>query len=135
MSPIKTINEATEGKDLQCMCDELCAHLRKFTRETYYAFYKEDILHNKLLEWWKEHVNTYLIFARIFKVHLAISATSAPSECIWIRASRILTMKYARLKDDVASATTLVRDNSRLLHKCCARLVQEEFSKKISWHD
>ncbi len=53
------------------------------------------------LEWWKRNQLKYSYLARLARLYHAVPATSAPSERIWSRASRILTLKRANLKPKV----------------------------------
>jgi hypothetical protein len=50
-------------------------------------------------------------------LYLAGPATSAPSERIWSRASRILTLKRANLKPKVAQRIMIIKENLGILHK------------------
>ncbi len=49
--------------------------------------------------------------------YLAVPATSAPSERIWSRAARVLTVKRNRMKEDVTAAMMYCRENKHILHK------------------
>ncbi len=48
--------------------------------------------------------------------YFAIPATLAPSERIWSRASRILSLKRASLKPEVAQRIMFVKENLTILH-------------------
>jgi hypothetical protein len=55
--------------------------------------YKTDGYFGDPLEWWKRNQLKYPYLARLARLYLAVPAMSAPSERIWSRASRILTLK------------------------------------------
>ena len=59
------------------------------------------------------------------KLKLAIPATSAPSERIWSRAARVLTVKRNRMSEEVTSAMMYCRENRELLHKYYAEIARE----------
>jgi hypothetical protein len=69
------------------------------------------------LEWWKRNQLKYPYLARLACFYLAVPATSAPSERISSRASRILTLKRANLKPKVAQRIMFVKENLGILHK------------------
>ena len=56
---------------------------------------------------------------------LAVSATSAPSERIWSRAARVLTVKRNRMKEDVTAAMIYCRENNHILHKHYMEIAKE----------
>jgi hypothetical protein len=57
--------------------------------------------------------------------YLAIPATSAPSERIWSRAARVLTVKRNMMSEEVTSAMMYCRENRELLHKYYAEIARE----------
>lgn len=59
----------------------------------------------------------YVPSSRLALVYLAIPATSAPSERVFRRAGRILTMKRASLSPDIAQRMMFIKENANLLHK------------------
>jgi hypothetical protein len=69
------------------------------------------------LEWWKRNQLKYPYLARLARLYLAVPATSAPSERIWNRASRILTLKRANLKPKVAHRIMFIEEILGILHK------------------
>jgi hypothetical protein len=54
-------------------------------------------LYNCLLYWWKSSAHQFKNFERLAVKYLAIPGTSAPSERIWSRASRVLTVNQNRM--------------------------------------
>ena len=75
---------------------------------------------------WQKNQLKYEIVAALARVYLPVPATSAPSERIWSRASRILSLRRARLKDDLVSSMMFVKENINFLHKHYIDLVKEE---------
>jgi KRAB domain-containing zinc finger protein len=69
------------------------------------------------LSWWEIKQLKYPRLCRLFLQLLCIPATSAPSERVFSLASRILTIKRARLSAATASDLIFLRENSMLLHK------------------
>ncbi len=57
--------------------------------------------------------------------YLAVPATSAPSERIWSRAARVLTVKRNRMKEDVTAAVMYCRENKHILHKHYTEIAKE----------
>jgi hypothetical protein len=49
--------------------------------------------YNCPLDWWETSAHIFKNFERLAVKYLAIPATSAPSECIWSQAARVLTTK------------------------------------------
>jgi hypothetical protein len=84
---------------------------------------------NDALAWWKRNDSKYPLFAMLAHEYLAIPATSAPSERIWSRASRILSLKKAALKPEVAQRIMFVKENLSILHKHYHTLALRERSK------
>ncbi len=50
-------------------------------------------------------------------MYLAVLATSAPSERIWSRASRVPTLKRANLEPKVTQGIIFIKENLGILHK------------------
>ncbi len=69
------------------------------------------------LEWWKRNQLKSPYLARLACLYLAVPVTSAPSESIWSRASRILTLKRANLKPKVTQRIMFIKENLGILHK------------------
>ncbi len=81
---------------------------------------------NDPMIWWKANEGKYAYVAVLAKKYLAIPATSAPSERIWSRASRILSLRRARLNDDIVSRIMYTKENLRFLHKHYVTLAKKE---------
>ena len=73
--------------------------------------------YNDCLTWWSENDHRYPIIAPLAKLFLAIPASSAPSERVWSRAARVITIRRARMKQDVAASIMFLRENIHLLDK------------------
>jgi hypothetical protein len=56
--------------------------------------------------------------------YLAVPATSAPSERIWSRAARVLTVKQNRMSEKVTSVIMYCQEK-KLLHKYYAEIVKD----------
>ena len=69
------------------------------------------------LPWWRENALRFPLLSELAHVYLAIPATSAPSERVWSRASRILTYKRSVMKPEVAQGMMFLIENSQVLHK------------------
>ena len=69
------------------------------------------------LPWWRENASRFPLLSELAHVYLAIPATSAPSERVWSRASRILTCKRSVMKPEVAQGMMFLMENSQVLHK------------------
>ncbi len=82
-------------------------------------------LNNCPLSWWKSSVHQFKNFERLSVKYLAIPATSAPSERIWSRASRILTVKQNRMLEKFTSAIMYRQENRELLLKYYAEIAKE----------
>ncbi len=57
-------------------------------------------------------------------MYLAVPATSASSERIWSRASRILLLKRDNLKPKAAQRIMFIKENLGILHKCYVSLAK-----------
>ena len=85
----------------------------------------ETKVYNCPLEWWKTSAHRFKNFERLAVKYLAIPATSAPSEHIWSRATRVLTAKRNRLSEEVSSAIMYLKENRELLHNYYAEIAKE----------
>ena len=90
------------------------------------ALHNIDSSFNDALAWWKRNDSKYPILATLAREYLAIPATSAPSERIWSRASRVLSLKRASLKPEVAQRIMFVKENLSILHKHYHTLAMRE---------
>jgi hypothetical protein len=75
------------------MCAISCKAIKK--NSVSIPLYKADGVFGVPLEWWKRNQVKYPYLARLARLYLAVPATSAPSERIWSRTSRNLTLKRA----------------------------------------
>ena len=57
--------------------------------------------------------------------YLAVPTTSAPSERIFSRAARVLTVKRNRMKEDVTAAMMYCRENKHILQKHYMEIAKE----------
>jgi hypothetical protein len=78
------------------------------------------------LHWWNTNAKIYPVLARLAKTYLAIPATSAPSERIFSRAGRILSMKRATLSPDIAQRMMMISENACVLRRHYNVIAQEE---------
>jgi hypothetical protein len=69
------------------------------------------------LQWWEEKKNVYPTLYELSKRLLSIPATSAPSERLWSLASRIITIRRARLKSTLVSDMMFIKENSMIMNK------------------
>jgi len=81
---------------------------------------------NDSLMFWQKKQMKYETVTALAHVYLPILATPTPSKRIWSRASRILSLCWALLKDDLLSRMIFVRENINFLHKHYIDLVKEE---------
>ena len=85
----------------------------------------EKTAYNCPLSWWKSSAHRFKNFKSLAVKYLAIPAMSAPSERIWSRAARVLTVKRNRMSEEVTSAMMYCRENRELLHKYYAEIARE----------
>jgi hypothetical protein len=90
------------------------------------ALHNIDGSFNDPLAWWKKNATKFPLLATLAREYLAIPATSAPSERIWSRASRVLSLKRASLKAEVAQRIMFVNENLSILHKHYQTLAMKE---------
>ncbi len=64
--------------------------------------------------------------ARLAGLYLAVPATSAPSERIWSRASRILTPNRANLTAKVSQRMMFITEDLSVLHKYYGSLAKRD---------
>jgi hypothetical protein len=82
-------------------------------------------LYNCPLSWWKSSAHQFKNFERLAVKYLALPVTSTPSECIWSRASRVLTVKLNRMSEKATSAIMNCRENRELLLKYYVEIAKE----------
>ena len=85
----------------------------------------ESKVYNCPLSWWKSSAGRYMNLGKLVIKYLAVPATSAPSERIWSRAARVLTVKRNRMKEDVTAAMMYCRENKHILHKHYTEIAKE----------
>jgi hypothetical protein len=78
------------------------------------------------LHWWTTNAKSYPVLACLANTYLAIPATSAPSERIFSRAGRILSMKRATLSPDIAQRMIMISENTCVLKHHYNVIAQEE---------
>jgi len=125
---LKTTGMAVENQeedDEEDLTRSKChAELRKFKHgNVSIDLHKADGTFNDPLMWWKKNESSFTLLARLAHMFLAIPATSAPSERIWSRVSRILCLQRALLKPEVAQRIMFVKENLHILHKHYRALV------------
>ena len=79
--------------------------------------YDENDSFNDPLKWWKANCIKYPYVANVARKYLAIPATSAPSERVWSRSARILSLRRASLCDDLVGRMMYVKKNLVFLHQ------------------
>ena len=119
---LKTTGMAVENQEEEEEEDltrsECHAELRKFKHgNVSIDLHKADGTFNDPLMWWKKNESSFTNLARLARMFLAIPATSAPSERIWSRVSRILCLQRASLKPEVAQRMMFVKENLHILRK------------------
>ena len=128
-----TINDATPDDQDTANANMLCEN------EMYQLLLGNDFkmkmqniktkVYNCPLDWWKTSAHRFKNFERLAVKYLAIPATSAPSERIWSRAARVLTVKRNRMSEEVTSAIMYCRENRELLHKYYEEMAKERMHR------
>jgi hypothetical protein len=109
---------------LRSMCDnELKGYMDDSVRM---PLNEDDGSYTNPLDWWKMYAGTYPVLACLAKRYLAIPATSAPSERIFSRAGRIISMRRASLSADITERMLYIKENMELLHKHYDTVAQDE---------
>ena len=90
----------------------------------------ESKVYNCPLSWWKSSAGRYMNLGKLVIKYLAVPATSAPSERIWSRAARVLTVKRNRMKEDVTAAMMYCRENKHILHKHFTEIAKERMHEE-----
>ena len=130
----KASNETEDNDDeLRDDCREQLNRYIKEADSRVCSLEDDDGEFNDPLEWWKNNMVKYDLVSHLARLYLAIPATSAPSERIWSRAARILTLKRARLKEEVVARMMYIRENIRFLRKHYVELAKAE--REAHLHD
>ncbi len=117
---------------LRAVCkSELDRYLHDAINKGACAMYDENDAFNDPLKWWKENGAKYPYVANIARKYLAIPATSAPSERVWSRLARILSLRRACLSDDLVGHMMYVKENLLFLRKHYCSLRKKEMSKDL----
>ncbi len=116
-----TINERNPGQEgATTISHRQCENeMYQLLLGTHFMMKMQDIntkLYNCPLSWWKSSAHRFKNFERLAVKYLAIPATSASSEHIWSRASRVLTVKQNRMSEKVTSAIMYCQENRELLY-------------------
>ena len=77
----------------------VCGYSIAFSEGAYNGLIGKDVMN-----WWKNHAETYPNLSRLARDYLGISATSASSERLFSSGSNLITDKRNRLKDDTNQA-------------------------------
>jgi hypothetical protein len=93
--------------------------------------YDADDAFNNPLKWWKENCAKYPYVAKIARKYLAIPATSAPSEQVWSRLAKFLSLWRAHLSDDLVGRMMFGKENLVFLHKHYRELMKKETVKEL----
>jgi hypothetical protein len=81
---------------------------------------------NDPLQWWLERKDQFPILFRMAERYLAIPATSAPSERLWSIASRIVTIRRAKLSSEIVADIMFLKENGWILEKHYATITGKE---------
>lgn len=82
-------------------------------------------VYNCPLSWWKSSAHRFIHLGKLAIKYLGVPATSAPSERIWSRAARVLTVKRNRMSEEVTAAMMYCRENKHILHKYYTEIAKE----------
>ena len=93
--------------------------------------YDADDSFNNPLKWWTENCAKYPYVANIAHKYLVIPATSAPSEQVWSRLARILSLRRAHLSDDLVGRMMYMKENLLFLKKHSRPLRKKETLKDL----
>lgn len=86
-------------------------------------------VYNCPLSWWKSSAHRFIHLGKLAIKYLGVPATSAPSERIWSRAARVLTVKQNRMSEQVTAAMMYCRENKHILHKYYIEIAKERMNK------
>jgi hAT family C-terminal dimerisation region len=131
---LKGISDDTVGDDLSANEDNTTAHTL-CENELYQLLLGNDFkmkVHDKIskvyncpLSWWKSSAHRFVNLGKLAVKYLGVPATSAPSERIWSRAARVLTVKRNRMSEEVTAAMMYCRENKHILHKYYTEIAKE----------
>ena len=82
-------------------------------------------VYNCPCSWWKSSTHRFINLGKLAVKYLGVPATSAPSERIWSRAARVLTVKQNRMSEEVTAAMMYCRENKHILHKYYTKIAKE----------
>ena len=71
--------------------------------------------YNDPMKFWKENESQFPELKQLATEFLSIPATSAPSERVWSRASRVISAKHSRLDPEVTSHMLFAQENVQLV--------------------
>lgn len=117
MASVPKARQAVKDKaELRVHCEN---ELRSYLASDGLNVSKEDGSWENPLDWWKlkERQDKYPILCKLAKAFLAIPATSAPSERIWSRSSKVLTDEASRLDPLYVSCEMFLKENEWILNK------------------
>jgi hypothetical protein len=81
---------------------------------------------NDPLQWWLEQKDQFPILFGMAEQYLAIPATSAPSERLWSIASRIVTIRRAKLSSEIVANIMFLKENGWIIEKHHSLITGEE---------
>jgi hypothetical protein len=83
-------------------------------------------LGNDPLQWWLLRKDQFPILFGMAEQYLAIPATSAPSERLWSIASRIVTIRRAKLSSEIVANIMFLKENGWILEKHYSSITGKE---------
>ena len=96
----------------QMTVEEQCeAEIKSYLSVPELAFVGPNGGHNSPLDWWRMNETAFPRLAKLARLHLAVPATSAPSERIFSRAALTITKKRNRMDPENASRQMFVQSN------------------------
>ena len=107
------IVEVDGVNNIQQMCEE---ELLRYKNTAPLKVYVEDApqerVYNCPFTWWRTHATNFPTLAVLARTYLSVQATSAPSERIFSKASRIISKTRTRLDHRVAGKLLFVSENA-----------------------
>jgi hypothetical protein len=130
--PVASNDIANDDSAIRQVCEgELARYLMDAAKRDCPLVSDHDGSFGDPLKWWKTNGVRFPYIANAARILLAIPATSAPSERIWSRAARILTLKRARLDDELVERIMFIKENMKFLRKHYPRMMKEETEKHL----